>query len=293
MQPTGLHVPIVTPFTAAGAVDLVSLERLARDLLDRGADGLVALGTTGEPATLTTDEKRTVVEVAGGVCRDRGAMFTVGAGGSGTDDSVRCVRELRGTADFALVPVPLFTTPPEAGVVEHFRRVSEEGTLPVIVYDVPHRTGRPLSLGTLLELSRLDAVVGFKHSIGAVTETTAGLLAAAPADVCVLAGDDPLVGAVLALGGHGAISACANVATERFAHLIAAWREGRVDEARTVGRSLTALSTALFAEPNPTVVKGVLAAQGRIASPTVRLPQLPASRAAVAAAVDLAGSAEL
>lgn len=153
---------------------------------------------------------------------------------------------------------------------------------------MPQRTGRTLSVDTLLTLAALDGVAGFKHASGGVTETTVRLLAAintsTPGAVSVLAGDDPFVGAVLALGGHGAISACANVAAGEFAALLAAWREHRLEEARVIGGALAGLASALFAEPNPTVIKGVLAAQGRIATPAVRLPLLPASDGAVAAA---------
>lgn len=291
MQLTGLHVPLVTPFAADGTVDLVSLERLAHDTLADGADGLVALGTTGEPATLTSAERAAVIDRIAGVCAERRAVLTVGAGSNATADTAGALGGIDPRADFALVVVPYYTRPSEAGVVEHYRRVAAASPVPVIVYDIPQRTGRTLSLDTLLELATIDGVGGFKHAAGGVTETTVRLLAsintATPGAVSVLAGDDPFVGALLALGGHGAISASANVAAGEFAALLAAWREHRLEEARVIGGALADLSAALFAEPNPTVIKGVLAAQGRIATPAVRLPLLPASAGAVAAAVDL------
>ncbi len=290
MQLTGLHVPLVTPFAADGTVDLVSLERLAHDTLADGADGLVALGTTGEPATLTPDERTAVTDLIAGVCAEHRAVLTVGGGTNATEDTVRALRGIHPRADFALVVVPYYTRPSEAGVVEHYRRAATDSPVPVIVYDVPHRTGRALSVDTLLILAGLDGVAGFKHAVGGVTETTVRLLAQVPDGVPVLAGDDPSVGAVLALGGRGAISASANVAAGEFAALIAAWREHRVEEARVLGGALAELAVALFAEPSPTVIKGVLAAQGRIATPAVRLPLLPASERAVAAALALTRS---
>lgn len=292
MQLTGLHVPLVTPFAADGTVDLLSLERLAHDTLADGADGLVALGTTGEPATLTADERSAVTDVIAGVCAEHRAVLTVGAGTNATEDSARALRGVDPRADFALVAVPYYTRPSEAGVVEHYRRVAAASAVPVVVYDVPQRTGRTLSLETLLDLAAIDGVGAFKHAAGGVTETTVRLLAAintaTPGAVSVLAGDDPFGGALLALGGHGVISACANVAAGEFAALVAAWREHRIEEARVIGGALAGLAAALFAEPNPTVIKGVLAAQGRIATPAVRLPLLPASDGAVAAASALA-----
>lgn len=291
MQLTGLHVPLVTPFAADGSVDLASLERLAHDTLADGADGLVALGTTGEPATLTPAERVAVIDRIGGVCTEHRAVFTVGAGSNATADTAATLGGIDPRADFALVVVPYYTRPSEAGVVEHYRRIAAASPVPLIVYDIPERTGRTLSLDTLLDLAAIDGVGGFKHAAGAVTETTVRLLAAintsTPGAVSVLAGDDPFAAAVLALGGHGAISASANVAAGEFAALLAAWREHRLEEARVIGGALAGLSAALFAEPNPTVIKGVLAAQGRIATPAVRLPLLPASDGAVAAAVEL------
>ncbi|TWS19894.1 4-hydroxy-tetrahydrodipicolinate synthase [Tsukamurella asaccharolytica] len=294
MQLTGLHVPLVTPFAADGTVDLASLERLAHESLADGADGLVALGTTGEPATLTPAERAAVTDRIGGVCAEHRAVFTVGAGSNATADTAAAFGRIDSRADFALVVVPYYTRPSEAGVIEHYRRVVAASPVPLIVYDVPQRTGRTLSLETLLELAAIDGVGGFKHAAGGVTETTVRLLAAlttaSPGAVSVLAGDDPFVGAVLALGGHGAISATANVAAGEFARLLAAWREHRIEQARVIGGALCDLSAALFAEPNPTVIKGVLAAQGRIATPAVRLPLLPASASAVAAASALVPS---
>lgn len=294
MQLTGLHVPLVTPFAADGTVDLASLERLAHDTLADGAEGLLALGTTGEPATLTPAERAAVIDRIGGVCAEHRAVLTVGVGSNATEDTAAALGGIDPRADFALVVVPYYTRPSEAGVVEHYRRVAATSPVPVIVYDIPQRTGRTLSLETLLELAAIDGVGGFKHAAGGVTETTVRLLAAintaTPGAISVLAGDDAFVGAVLALGGHGAISACANVAAGEFAALVAAWREHRLEEARVIGGALAELAAALFAEPNPTVIKGVLAAQGRIATPAVRLPLLPASDGAVAAACALARS---
>ncbi len=291
MQLTGLHVPLITPFAADGTVDLPALERLARDTIADGADGLVALGTTGEPATLTPDERAAVIDRIGGVCAEHRAVLTVGTGGNATADTAAALRGIDPRAGYALVVVPYYTRPSEAGVIEHYRRAAAASPVPVIVYDVPQRTGRTLSLDTLLALGGIDGVAGFKHATGGVTETTVQLLAAfntaTAGGVAVLAGDDAFAGTVLALGGHGVIAASANVAAGEFAALVAAWRQGRSEEARAIGGGLARLAAALFAEPNPAVFKGVLAAHGRIATPNVRLPLLPASSAAVAAALSL------
>jgi 4-hydroxy-tetrahydrodipicolinate synthase len=261
-------------------------------VLDAGATGLVALGTTGEPATLTADERRAVVDVCAQVCRARGADLVVGAGSNDTAASVDALRALAEWPQVgaALVPVPYYTRPSEEGVVAHFARLAADAPVPVVAYNIPYRTGRVLGAATLRRLAELPNVVGVKHAVGAVDADTVAFLADLPAGFAVLAGDDVFVSPMLALGAAGGILASAHVGTERFVELCDAWRDGDVGRARPLGNRLSALSAALFAEPNPAVVKGVLHAQGRIPTGAVRLPLLPASEGSVAAAlsVDLA-----
>ncbi|MFC7752658.1 4-hydroxy-tetrahydrodipicolinate synthase [Tsukamurella soli] len=285
MDLSGLHVPLITPFTADDRLDTAGLERLADDVLSAGAVGLVALGTTGEPATLAAAEKRAVLDVCAQACADHGAMLTVGAGSNATAATVAAVGEVDRRAGAVLVVVPYYTRPSAAGVIAHFRAVAAASPLPVIVYDVPARTGRILGFDAVTELAATDGVVGFKHAPGVLGDTTMRLLADRADGVAFLAGDDVTVSATLALGADGAILASANVAPREYAALVAAWAAGRVDEARTLGHALVPLAVALFAEPNPVVIKAVLAAQGRIASPAVRLPLLTASRAATDSAL--------
>lgn len=286
MPLAGLHVPLITPFSADGAVDLSGLERHAHRVLDGGADGLIALGTTGEPATLTDSERIAVIDRIGGVCAERNARFTVGVGTNSTEGTADALRGIDPRADTALVVVPYYTRPSEAGVIAHYRYIAAASPVPIIVYDVPERTGRTLTLDTLLALAAIDEVIGFKHATGSISETTVRLVGEAPAGVAVLAGDDPFIATMLAIGAPGAISASANLAPQLFSDLISAWREGRIQAARRLGVTATRLAQALFAEPNPTVIKGVLAARGLIATPSVRLPLLPATAASVATAAE-------
>jgi 4-hydroxy-tetrahydrodipicolinate synthase len=235
----------------------------------------VALGTTGEPATLSPQERAAVVEA----CAATGAPVLVGVGGGST---AGCVAEVAGlpAGTAAMVVVPPFTRPGEAGVVAHFRAVAAAAVGPVVVYHVPYRTGQALSTAALLELAAIPNVVGMKLSDGAVSPATVALLAAAPPGFAVLGGDDAVISPLLALGGRGGILASAHVATARFVDLYDAWGKGDVVAARALGGRLAALSEALFAEPNPAVVKAVLHAQGRIPTPAVRLPLLPATAGA-------------
>jgi 4-hydroxy-tetrahydrodipicolinate synthase len=292
MHPEGLFVPLVTPFTEGGEVDLASVERLAGEILAAGATGIVALGTTGEPATLDDAEKRAIIEVCARACGGAGggAPLIVGAGSNNTRSTADSLRALAHWPEIsaALVPVPPFTRPSEAGVIAHFAAVAEASPVPVIVYHIPYRTGRTLAAPTLAAIAALPGVIGVKQATGAIDAETVALLAEPPPGFAVLAGDDVFAGALLALGASGAVLASAHLHTTLFAAMISAWRAGDARSGRELGRPLARLAAALFAEPNPTVLKGVLHATGRIATPAVRLPLLPAARGSVAVAGELA-----
>ena len=287
--PRGLYVPLITPFTAEGAVAPDALEKLAHDVIDCGAAGLVALGTTGEAATLTAPERRTVLDVCARVCRERGATLIAGAGSNDTAATARALHGLTARPEVAaaLTVVPYYTRPSEEGVVAHYTRLAADSPVPLIVYNIPYRTGRPLSCQTLLRLAAVPGIAGVKHAAGAVDQDTVMLMASVPAGFAVLAGDDVFAPALLALGAAGGILASAHVCTSEFADLVTAWHGGYTERARELGHRLAPLAAALFAEPNPAVIKGTLYALGKIPSPTVRLPLLPARQDTVHAAVTL------
>ncbi|MFG1795842.1 4-hydroxy-tetrahydrodipicolinate synthase [Nocardia sp. NPDC049149] len=285
MTLTGLFVPLVTPFTADGALAADALVELAESALDGGAAGLVALGTTAEAATLTAAERAQVVEICAQVCAERNAALIVGAGTNSTAASLDAVAALGPQVTAALTVVPYYTRPSEAGVLAHFRSLAAASPVPLVIYNIPYRTGRTLSADTLRQLADEPNIIGVKHAVGSIDDTTIELMRTCPPDFAVLAGDDIYIAPLLALGATGGILASANVAAAPFAALVTAWRDGKLDEARDLGHRLAGLSSALFAEPNPTVIKSVLAAQGRIPSPAVRLPLLPATASATASAL--------
>jgi 4-hydroxy-tetrahydrodipicolinate synthase len=285
----GLYVPLVTPFTAEGDLAPGSLEQLARAVLDDGATGLGALGTTGESATLTAAERRTVLDICAAACRERGAPLVAGAGSNDTAGTVRALRDLAAWPEVsaALTVVPYYTRPSPEGIIAHFTRIAAESPVPVIVYNVPYRTAASVSARSLRELARVPGIAGIKHAVGGIDHDTVTLMAGLPEDFAVLAGDDVFASPLLALGAAGGILASAHLRTSEFAALIAAWRSGQAARARELGNRLVPLSAALFAEPNPVVIKGVLHAQGKIPSPAVRLPLLPARPDTVRAALSL------
>lgn len=285
MRLSGLFVPLITPFTDTDTVALDSVESLAHAALDAGATGLVALGTTGEPATLTPAERAAVLDVCARVCAERAAPLIVGAGSNTTSDSIAALAALDPRASAALTVVPYYLRPSEAGVIAHFRALAAASPVPLIIYNIPYRTGRTLTAETLRELAAIPNVAGFKHSAGAVDDTTTVFLSECATTTAILAGDDLHAPALLALGASGAILAAANLATSAYARLVTLWNTGPLPEARTLTHRLTPLSKALFAEPNPSVIKAVLAARGRIPTPDLRLPLLPAGPESTAAAL--------
>jgi 4-hydroxy-tetrahydrodipicolinate synthase len=270
MTLTGLFVPLITPFAADGSVALDTLETLAHEVLDAGATGLLALGTTAEPSALTPAERAAVRQVAGRVSRDRRTPWIAGA-------TTRAGAALG--ADAVMHAVPAFVRPGEDGVIAHFAALAAASPVPVVVYHVPYRTAQPLSADALFRLASLPNVTAMKYAPGAL-DASAMTFLAATADLpgfSVLAGDDILAGPLLALGAPGAVMAAAHVATARYAGLIAAWRSGDLPAGRESAHRLAPLSAALFAAPNPSVIKAVLHTEGRIPSAAVRLPLTPAA----------------
>lgn len=279
---SGLWVPLVTPFDDRDEVDLAALDRLARRVVADGARGLVALGTTGEPATLTTDEARAVVDVGRRVRADTGCGLMVGIGTNSTRTTIAAARSLDpATDDAALVVVPYYTRPSPAAVVEHYRAVAAASPVPVVAYNVPYRTGLGLGAEELLALAVTPNVVGVKQAVGALDLDTLEVLRAAPAAFHVLAGDDAFIGPTMLAGGTGAIAAAAHVATARFAALVVAALAGDAELTRARAAELLPVVRAGFAEPNPAVWKAALHALGEITTPNVRAPMAAASPTAV------------
>jgi len=279
----GIHVPIVTPFAANGTVDVPSLERLAHHLLGQGAAGLVALGTTGEAPMLTEGERRTVIDACRRVSDAHGTPLTIGAGTIGTDESVRQAKERAEAADLLLVLVPYYLRPSDEGVIEHFAAVGAAAGVPLVVYNVPYRTGKTLRVETLLTLLAAEHVAGAKHCAGAIDADTLTLLARAGNVLC---GDDAFLYPMLQLGAAGGIAASANVAPAAMVAMAEAVRAGDAERARSLHQAFLPLARALFAEPSPGVIKAVLAELGLIDQAGVRAPLRAPARASLRAAMD-------
>ena len=282
-RPQRLLVPVVTPFDEKGRVDEAALERHCKDVLSAGAVGIVAAATTAEASALSDEEREAVIAVCAQVCEARSAVLVVGAGTYNTRETVarhEALADLPGVRA-SLAVVPYYVRPSEAAIVAHFRTVAEHSPVPVIVYNIPYRTGRGLGADSLLELSHIKGIVGVKQAVGGIDADTLRVLAEAPADFAVLGGDDAFLLPLIVMGGAGAIAASANVATEHYAAMVEAGLAADVANARTIAAALLPLTLSLFAEPSPAVIKAVLHAQGTLPTAHVRMPLADASPAAL------------
>ena len=283
---TGLVVPLVTPFDSEDRVDVACLQRLAVRLLDAGASGLAALATTGEAHALDDAERDLVTAACAEVCADRAVPLLVGAG---TYDTRLTIRRHETLARYAgvthsLAVVPYYVRPSEAAIVDHFALVAARSPRPMVIYNIPYRTGRGLGAASILELAAVDNIVGLKQAVGSVDDDTLAVLAGVPDTFSVLAGDDPFIAPVVLMGGRGAIAASAHICTAMFVDLVRAGLAGDTDSTRRLAGALLPLVRALFAEPSPALIKGLLHAEGIIATPRLRMPLTGASAAALEAA---------
>jgi 4-hydroxy-tetrahydrodipicolinate synthase len=281
---------------ADGSVDLYALADHTAWVLTGGVHMIVACGTTGESATLSPDEQREVIACCVEVAAGRVPVIA-GAGGNDTRAVAALARAAADAgADAVLTVTPYYNKPPVAGLVEHFRAVSEACALPVILYNVPGRTASNVAPRDVLRIAHeVPGVVGVKEASGDLRQMMT-LLDERPDDFVVLSGDDDLTLPLLALGGDGVISVVANEAPGPMARLYDAAVAGDWADARGIHERLLALMRANFVEPNPMPVKTALELMGRTPAqfrlPLVRIPARHESRAILRAALEAAGLIE-
>jgi 4-hydroxy-tetrahydrodipicolinate synthase len=286
----GAFTALVTPFTPDGSLDEAAFRRLVRWQVLAGIDGLVPCGTTGEAPTLSPDERdrliaATVEIVAERPSRDRVHVIS----GTGTNDTAASIRATRRAAalgaDAALVVAPYYNRPDGRMLEAHFRAIADDGDLPIVVYNVPSRTGTNVDAATFLRLAEHPRIVAVKEA-GGNLEQIARICAERPSDVAVLAGDDAWTLPILALGGDGVVSVASNEIPGELVALCAAAHSGDWETARRIHERWLPLFLANFrGAPNPVPVKAALVAMGLLDGDTVRAPLLtlePEPRAALA-----------
>jgi 4-hydroxy-tetrahydrodipicolinate synthase len=279
----GLWLPLITPFRD-GALDEASLRRLARHYLGQPVEGLILAATTGEGLTLDDDETARLVTV---VAAEVAGKIPVYLGLSGSDTR-KMVKALVGTAswpvDGYLIACPYYSRPSQDGLYRHFATLAGETARPLVVYNIPYRTGVNMSNDTLLRLAELTNVVGVKDCCVDQAQSF-DLARAKPEGFAVMTGEDALFYGALTQGADGGILAAAHVDTARFAAVRNALVGGDQPGALRAWRGLVDLPRLLFAEPNPAPIKHWLARAGLIDSPEMRLPITPVSDA-LAARID-------
>jgi len=289
----GAMTALATPFDPSGSPDVGTLAELVRWQVRSGIQGLVPCGTTGEGATLTPDESarvvQTVVEAAEGK-----VPVIAGCGSNDTRRTLEAARRAaQAGADALLVVTPYYNKPNRSGMLAHFRAVAETAERPVIVYNVPGRTGQNLGAELTLRLAEIPGIVGVKEASGNL-EQIAQIIAARPSGFAVFSGDDVLALATVAIGAEGLISVVSNEAPAEMAAMISAALEGDLRRAREIHYRLLPLMRANFVETNPVPVKTALGLLGRC-SETVRAPlgpPEPATRENLRAALRHAGLLE-
>lgn len=274
-RPTGVFVPLITPFDESGEVDLNSLAALAHRVLSEGAAGVVALATTGEPSALDERERQAVVDVCARVCGEHlGAVLIVGASTNDTRTTIarhEALNDVPGVRA-SLAVVPYYVRPSESAIVEHFRLVAENSPVPVLLYNIPYRTGQGLGADSLLQLAEIPNIAGVKQAVGSIDQDTLRLLAEASDRFAVLGGDDHFLYPMALMGASGAIAASSHLCTARFVRMIECALQDEPQEGRQHAQALLALVSALFSEPSPAVIKAALHANGEIPTPHVRMP---------------------
>ncbi len=290
---SGVFTALITPFTDAGELDEAALRRLVRRQIEGGVAGLVPCGTTGEAVTLEPDEHERVVAIAADEARraPRPVRVIAGCGSNDTRKSQKLAERCRKAgADALLVVTPYYNKPTPRGLIEHFRAVADAGKLPVVLYNVPGRTGVNMMPETALTLAEDPRIVAVKEASGSLDQACE-ILRSRPAGFSVLSGEDSLALPMVACGADGVIAVVSNEAPRSYTELIAMGLAGDRARAATLQAKLFPLMRANFRESNPIPVKWAMQRLG-LCGGTLRLPLVPLSPshyAALEEAMKLAG----
>ena len=273
---SGSIVAIVTPMQADGTVDFGALDRLVEFHIDNRTDGIVAVGTTGESATLDVEEH---IEVVRRVVKKTAKRIPViaGTGANATSEAIHLTKLAKQAgADACLLVTPYYNKPTQEGLFRHYRAIAEAVDIDLILYNVPGRTACDMKPDTVVRLAELRNIVGLKEASSSL-ERNQELLKRVGRDFCLLSGDDDIAVESAIAGFQGVISVTANVAPRQVHDAIAAARAGKPDEARRLNEQLKPLHRALFVESNPIPVKWALARLGLIGD-GIRLPLTPLTK---------------
>lgn len=277
---SGSMVALVTPFKK-GKVDEKKLRELVDFHIKKGTDALVPCGTTGESATLSFEEHEKVVEVV--IDEAKGKIPVIaGTGSNNTEEALRLTRHAKEAgANGALVITPYYNKPTQRGMYLHFEKIAKEVDIPIVLYNVPGRTGVNLLPETVVRLSKIDNIVGIKEASGDLKQAS-DIVSLCGNKFDLISGDDFIVLPMLALGGKGVISVVANLVPAEMVALVNEFNKGNLEKAREVHYKIFPLCKAMFIETNPIPLKTAMALRGLLDTPELRLPLSPMSEENVA-----------
>jgi 4-hydroxy-tetrahydrodipicolinate synthase len=288
---TGCGTALVTPFTRDGALDEAGVRRLARRQIDAGMHFLVPCGTTGESPTLSEEERFRVVALVVEEADGRVPVLA-GAGGYDTREVIHTAQKMKRLGAAGILSVtPYYNKPTQEGLFQHYSKIAGEVGLPIIVYNVPGRTGCNVEVATLARLSQVANIAGVKEASGNVSQMCE-ICRAVPDDFVVLSGDDALTLPLMAIGGHGTISVIGNEAPREMSRMVELAESGDFAGARAIHRQLMPLMSANFVESNPIPVKAAMAAMGLLEE-IYRLPMVPPSDASRRRILDALSAARI
>jgi 4-hydroxy-tetrahydrodipicolinate synthase len=272
----GISTAIITPFRD-GEIDEAALRALIDRQIDAGIDALVPCGSTGESATMSHREHARVIEITVSAVRGRVAVLA-GTGSNNTREAIDLTQAAKAAgADGALLISPYYNRPTQNGIYEHYKAIAEQTGFPLVVYNIPGRTGSNIAPGTLARLASVDNIVGVKEACGDIDQI-AHVIDQCPDGFAIVSGDDAMTLPLVALGGHGLIATSANVAPVEMTQLVRACLDGDMPRARALHYKLMPLFDVLFCETNPIPVKAALALMGLIDG-EIRLPLLKMTEA--------------
>jgi 4-hydroxy-tetrahydrodipicolinate synthase len=270
----GVLPAIITPFKDDHSLDEEGLRKNIGFLQEAGVSGIVPCGTTGESATLTFEEHKRVVEVAVDCAT---VPVIAGTGSNSTREALELTSHAADAgADAALLITPYYNKPNDRGMFEHYKVIAESCDIPIILYNVPKRTGADLRPDLVKKLAGLENIVGIKEASGSISQVSQVIEQTRGTGFVVLSGDDDMTLPIMALGGAGVISVVANVAPRKTAAMVEAMARGDLDEARKLHFELAPLVRSMFLETNPIPVKTACGLMGLAAGP-LRLPLAPMS----------------
>jgi 4-hydroxy-tetrahydrodipicolinate synthase len=276
---TGVGTALITPFTKSGALDEPAIKRLAKRQIDNGVHFLVPCGTTGETPTLNAAERRRVVELVLEAAHGQVPVMA-GAGGYDTQEVVHVSKEMQSIGVQGLLSVtPYYNKPTPEGLYRHFSAIAEATSLPIVLYNVPGRTGCNIEAATLARLATIPRVIGVKEASGNIQQMVE-ICRAVPSDFLVLSGDDALTLPLMAIGGRGVISVASNTIPAEMAKMVEAAERGDYAAARQMHQRLVPLMLGNFVDSNPGPVKFAMAVMG-LCEEVYRLPMVsprPASQ---------------